>query len=67
MKHDTQRKRLLKLLRQRKWITLKAILDLRIAQYGSRLLELRRTYEIRNKTQMVNGVKLSWYKLGKKY
>ena len=67
MKKNNQKKRLLKLLRTRKWITLKAILDLRISQYNARIYELRYDYVIRNKTQMVNGVKYSWYKLGKKY
>lgn len=62
----TQQQRILKLLRNRRWISLKEILNLRIAQYNTRILELRKRYVIENKTKQVGKVKYSWYKLIRK-
>jgi Helix-turn-helix domain len=58
----TQRDRLLALLRDHhgSWVPLSAILDLQIAQYGTRILELRRAgYQIENKQQGEH----SWFRL----
>ena len=46
------------------WIPLPQILELKISQFGARLLELRRLgYHIVNRTETVNGKKHSWYRL----
>ena len=44
-------------------IPLTEILDMRISQYGSRVLELRREgMVIQNRTKHVDGVNHSWFK-----
>ena len=46
------------------WVALPEILSLGVAQYNSRILDLRREgYVIENKTQVVRGTKYSWYRL----
>jgi len=63
---QTQRERILALLRAADggWVGLPAILDLRIALYTTRILELRRAgYDIENRTQTVDGIRHSWYRL----
>jgi len=46
------------------WVGLPAILDLRIALYTTRILELRRSgYEIENRTETIDGIRHSWYRL----
>ena len=46
------------------WVPLPTILALGIAQFGARILELRRSgYTIRNKTEHKNGQVFSWYRL----
>ena len=65
-KHTTQRARLLALLRSRgeEWIPLPEILALGFAQFGARLLEIRRDgHSILNKIEHKDGKVLSWYKL----
>ncbi|MCA9409529.1 MAG: hypothetical protein KC733_12620 [Candidatus Omnitrophica bacterium] len=45
------------------WIPLNTILNLRIAQYNTRISELReKGIFIENKTKVVDGVKHSWFK-----
>jgi len=45
------------------WIPLPTILGMGVAQYGARILELRRAgMEIENKTRIVAGVKHSWFR-----
>ena len=49
MNKDTQKARILRLLRRRMWVSLPDILDLRIANYTSVISELRDAgYEVRN-------------------
>jgi hypothetical protein len=46
------------------WVPLPAILALGIAQYGARILELRRLgFVIENKTERVAGARHSWFRL----
>jgi hypothetical protein len=46
------------------WISLTEILKLNIAQFGARILELRRDgHIIRNKTEHRDGKVFSWYRL----
>jgi Helix-turn-helix domain len=46
------------------WVPLPAILQLGIAQYNSRILELRRTgHRIENRVESANGARHSWYRL----
>lgn len=46
------------------WVPLPAILELGIAQYGARILELRRTgFSIENKIERLNRVRHSWFRL----
>lgn len=62
----TQRDRLREVLLAARgdWIPLPQILELKISQFGARLLELRRLgYRIVNRTENVNGKKCSWYRL----
>jgi len=62
----TQRDRVLDLLREAngEWVSLTRILELRIAQFGARILELRRAgYNIENRTEEVAGETHSWYRL----
>lgn len=67
MRHiETQRERILHLLLAADggWVSLVKILELRIGQYNSRLLDLRRSgHTIENKTETVDGVRHSWYRL----
>ena len=65
--HQTQRDRILTLLRSRsgQWIPLPEILDLHIGQYGARILEARRAgIAIENRIERDDsGVVHSWYRL----
>jgi hypothetical protein len=46
------------------WISLSEILELGFAQFGARILELRRDgHTILNKTEHRDGKVLSWYKM----
>jgi hypothetical protein len=61
-----QRERILELLknRQGEWVARPAILALGVAQYNSRLLDLRREgYIIENRIEKRDGVIHSWYRL----
>jgi hypothetical protein len=62
-----QRGRILRLLLDAKgtWVPLPQILELRISQFGARILELRRlNFRIENKTERDDsGVVHSWYRL----
>jgi hypothetical protein len=50
--------------RHDEWISLTEILKLNIAQFGARILELRRDgHIIRNKTEHRDGKVFSWYRL----
>jgi hypothetical protein len=63
---DTQRGTIFELLRSRagQWVSLPEILSLGFAQFGARILELRRHgHTILNKTEHRDGKVLSWYKL----
>lgn len=62
---NTQAERILELLRSRspEWIGLPELLDLRMACWKVRILELRRAgHRIENETWMVDGVKQSKYR-----
>jgi hypothetical protein len=62
----TQRAELLRFFLNAKggWIPLPEILALGIAQYGARILELRRLgFNIENRTEHVDGVRHSWFRL----
>jgi hypothetical protein len=63
-----QRERILQLRRSHEgqWVSLQEILDLRIGQYNTRILELRRAgVEIENRIERdaETGEILSWYRL----
>ena len=61
----TQKDRLRELFQNRpgEWIGLNEVLDMRISQYGSRILDLRREgMIIENESKVVNGHKHSWYR-----
>jgi hypothetical protein len=61
-----QSERLLVLLRSAHgaWVPLPEILALGIAQYGARILELRRSgLHIENRIESVGGVRHSWFRL----
>ncbi len=63
---STQRDRLYTLLygRRNEWVALPQILELRIAQYGTRLKELRELgADIRNRKEAKDGTVHSWYML----
>jgi hypothetical protein len=63
---STQRERILNLLRSAKgaWVPLPEILALGIAQYNARIFELRRRdLNIENRTETINGVCHSWFRL----
>lgn len=61
---DSQAGRILNLLSTGEWVPLPRILELRISQYGSRVLELRRKgFQIENRTETVDGVRHSWFRL----
>ena len=62
----TQRSKILRLLIDARgaWVPLPEILDLRIGQYTTRILELRRAgFVIENRTERESGIVLSWYRL----
>ena len=62
----TQQQRILNLLKSRlnEWIPLPQILDLHIAQYGTRIKELRASgHDIKSKTEWVAGERHSWFRL----
>jgi hypothetical protein len=62
MQRLNQRKRILELLRSHDgaWVPLPEILDLQVAQYGARILELRRAgYQIENRQEGEH----SWFRL----
>lgn len=66
--HHTQQDRILKLLKANanEWVSLKRILSLGIAQYNTRIHELKaRGYKIVNMTNTIQGQRLSWFKLMK--
>jgi hypothetical protein len=62
----TQRDRILSVLIQARgtWVPLTEILPI-AAQYGARIFELRKklNFNIENRTQEVNGVRHSWFRL----
>ena len=61
----TQRQRMAAVFESRpnQWIPLPYILEMKISQYGARILELRRAgMEIENKTATINGQKHSWFR-----
>jgi len=65
MRYNQQQK-MLDLLKTQKggWVGLPEILNLGIAQYNARIFDLRRRgHIILNKTEEINGVKHSWFKL----
>jgi hypothetical protein len=46
------------------WVPLPEILALSIAQYSARIFELRRRgFNIQNRTETVDGVRRSWFRL----
>jgi len=62
----TQRQRMAAMFESRpnEWIPLPEILAMGVAQYGARVLELRRAgMEIENRTRTINGQKHSWFRL----
>jgi hypothetical protein len=62
----TQRARILGILvaARGQWVPLPDILVLGIAQYGARILELRRLgFNIENKTERLAGARRSWFRL----
>ncbi len=62
MKTQNQKLRELFESREGQWVPLPNILLLGIAQYGTRIFELRREgMNIKNKTKMIDGTKRSWY------
>lgn len=68
---DTQRERVLALLKahEGRWVPLPDILALGIAQFGARILELRRSgHVIENRIERDdNGIVHSWYRLVPKH
>jgi len=64
--HKTQRQQILNVLLEAKggWVSLPRILELKISQFGARILELRRLgFHISNRVENVDGQKHSWYRL----
>jgi hypothetical protein len=64
----TQRAELLGLLLQAngRWVGLPEILDLKIAQYNSRIHELRKQkFQIESRTEVIDGARHSWFRLKK--
>lgn len=62
----SQRAAILRLLLDARgsWVALPEILALGIAQYGARILELRRQgFTIENRTEHVDGERHSWFRL----
>lgn len=65
-RRNTQRDRILRLLEENsgQWVPLPRVLELGIAQYGARILELRRmSHQIENRVKHCNGVVHSWFRL----
>jgi hypothetical protein len=63
---QTQRDRILRLLIEANgsWVPLPHILALGCAQYGARILELRRLhFNIENRIERVDGLRRSWFRL----
>lgn len=61
---DTQRDRVLALLKSGREVALPELLRLGVAQYNARILELRRMgYQIENRTERVAGETHSWFRL----
>lgn len=63
-----QRDRIKKLFENRpnQWIPLYEILQMGIAQYGARILELRKEgMMIENRWQIINGKRCSWFRYAK--
>lgn len=66
LQSKTQRAAILRLLidAHGAWVPLPEILALGIAQYNSRIFELRRLrFNIENRTEHVDGVRHSWFRL----
>jgi hypothetical protein len=64
--HKSQRAKILALLVNARggWVPLSEILDLQISQFGSRILELRRSgFTIENEQETVGGQRHSRYRL----
>lgn len=64
--HDAGREKIRRLLERSRgqWISLREILRLGVAQYNARILELRKEgLFIENKTEWINGKKVSWFRL----
>lgn len=64
--HDAGREKIRRLLERSRgsWISLREILRLGVAQYNARILELRKEgLAIENKTEWLNGKKISWFRL----
>ena len=62
----TQRDRILDVLTNAhgEWVPLPTILELKISQFGARIKEARALgHQIENKTETVNGIVHSWYRL----
>jgi hypothetical protein len=65
-KARSQRAAILRLLVDAKggWVALPNVLELGIAQYNARILELRRLgFVIENRTERINGARHSWFRL----
>ncbi|HEV2522582.1 MAG TPA: hypothetical protein VGT24_09390 [Candidatus Acidoferrales bacterium] len=64
-RHTIQAEKLLALLRSAHgaWVALPDILALGIAQYNARIFELRKRFTIENRTEIVDGVRHSWFRL----
>ncbi|MCU1302367.1 MAG: hypothetical protein JWQ87_2651 [Candidatus Sulfotelmatobacter sp.] len=63
-KRTNQKQRIFELLSSGREVPLPEILKLEIAQYNTRLLELRREgHQILNRTEFKDGKTLSWYRL----
>jgi helix-turn-helix protein len=59
-----QRDRILALLKTDREVSLPEILGLGVAQYGARILELRREgHRIVNRTERIDGKTCSWFRL----
>lgn len=65
-----QTARIVNLLRSRspEWVPLPQILNLRISQYSARIHQARHQWglPVENKTEIVGGVKRSWFRLVEK-
>ena len=64
--HDAGREKVRRLLERHRgaWVSLREILRLGVAQYNARILELRKEgLRIENKTEWLNGKKISWFRV----